>query len=58
MKDITISEVIDKAIQREEAAYAFYMELFDQIEVIDDDWFETGSTLQPSVEIFIDVEEY
>lgn len=33
-------------------------QLFDGIEVIDDDWFETGSTLQPSVEIFIDVEEY
>ena len=32
MKDITISEVIDKAIKREEEAYAFYMELFDQIE--------------------------
>ena len=32
MEDITISEVIDTAIQREEDAYAFYMELFDQIE--------------------------
>ena len=32
MQDITISEVIDKAIQREEEAYQFYMELFDQIE--------------------------
>ena len=32
MKDVTISDVIDKAIQREEEAYAFYMELFDQIQ--------------------------
>jgi len=32
MEDKTISEVIDKAIQREEEAYTFYMELYDQIE--------------------------
>ena len=32
MEDITISDVIDKAIQREEEAYAFYMDLFAQIE--------------------------
>ncbi|MBW1692955.1 MAG: ferritin family protein [Deltaproteobacteria bacterium] len=32
MENTTISEVIDKAIQREEEAYTFYMELFDQIE--------------------------
>lgn len=32
MEDKTISEVIDTAIQREEEAYVFYMELFDQID--------------------------
>jgi rubrerythrin len=32
MEDKTISEVIDKAIQREEEAYRFYMELYDQID--------------------------
>jgi rubrerythrin len=32
MKDITVSEVIDKAIQREEEAYAFYMDIFNKIE--------------------------
>lgn len=32
MEDITVSEVIAKAIQREEEAHDFYMELFAQIE--------------------------
>jgi rubrerythrin len=32
MEDKTILQVIDTAIQREEEAYAFYMELFDQID--------------------------
>jgi len=32
MEDKTVSEVIDKAIQREEEAYIFYMELYDQID--------------------------
>ena len=32
MEDKTISEVIDKAIQREEEAHKFYMELYGQIE--------------------------
>lgn len=32
MEDKTISEVIDTAIQREEEAYTFYMDLYDQIE--------------------------
>jgi len=32
MEDKTVSEVIDKAIQREEEAYRFYMELYDQID--------------------------
>jgi rubrerythrin len=32
MEDKTISEVIDKAIQREEEAYAFYMELYGEID--------------------------
>lgn len=32
MEDKHLSEVIDKAIQREEEAYTFYLELYDQIE--------------------------
>ena len=32
MEPITVAEVIEKAIQREEEAYAFYMEIFNQIE--------------------------
>ena len=32
MQNLRFSEVIETAIQREEAAYAFYMDLFNQIE--------------------------
>jgi rubrerythrin len=32
MKDLQLSEVLDKAIQREEEAYQFYMDILNQIE--------------------------
>ena len=32
MKDLELSEVLDKAIQREEEAYLFYMGILDKIE--------------------------
>ena len=32
MKDLQVSEVLDKAIQQEEEAYLFYMDIFDKIE--------------------------
>ena len=32
MKDLQVSEVLDKAIQQEEDAYLFYMDIFDKIE--------------------------
>ena len=32
MKDLNLSEVLDKAIQREEEAYLFYMDILDKIE--------------------------
>ncbi|MFC1825945.1 ferritin family protein [Thermodesulfobacteriota bacterium] len=32
MKDLQLSEVLDKAIQREEEAYQFYMDILDHIE--------------------------
>ena len=32
MKDLKVSEVLDKAIQREEEAYFFYMDILDKIE--------------------------
>lgn len=32
MKDLQLSEVLDKAIQREEEAYQFYMDILNEIE--------------------------
>ncbi|MFC1488876.1 ferritin family protein [Thermodesulfobacteriota bacterium] len=32
MKELKLSEVLDKAIQREEEAYLFYMDILDKIE--------------------------
>jgi len=32
MKDLQVSEVLDKAIQQEEEAFLFYMDIFDKIE--------------------------